>query len=98
MTNLTTTIETPKLTIKEKVSKTIEKEINLPHFCKYSEWHFFKVISKDLVIAVYNGFSGQSITISDLDRYSMTIVDTEKCTEEEFEAVKELVKAKIAAL
>jgi hypothetical protein len=50
MANLNQTIETPKLILKGSVE--IEKEINLPYFCKYSDNHFIKVVSKYKCVVV----------------------------------------------
>lgn len=85
MTNLTTTTETQKLKISATVTekKSVEREINLPYFCKLSDT-FYKVANENSVLKVDPSDSYTCVIKLGLWLIKDDILKAEQTTEENF--------------
>jgi hypothetical protein len=82
-TNLTETTEKKKYRLKATVTEEIEKEVELPYYCKYGESHFIKLESEVKAVIVHTyGFS-YLIEVSNIPNESI-ISQSEDVSEEEF--------------
>jgi hypothetical protein len=95
MTNLDNTTETPKLKIRETITKVIDKEVSLPYFFMQKEGYCcYKIISDSLAVAV-NNFPNNRISIEVRKSVNHFIEDSIEITQQDFEEMEAAVMFKI---
>lgn len=85
MTNLTETIESPKLKLSVDLTQKVEKEIALPYFANYGSM-FIKVLENKTTIVVKTYSFTKSIEITPVEHYDSSLVmnGCNPITEQEF--------------
>lgn len=92
-----TTIESPKLSIKQTVSQLIdiEKEVDLPYFFAGKHgFDYYKIISSEISLAVYD-YPGSKVAIELRNSVNHFLPDSIEINESSFEAAKKSVLSKI---
>jgi|GEM_PF-6517566 len=77
--------------LEASVNTKIKKEISLPHFCKYGNHVFIKVVDEKTIVKVETYDFSTAITIGGVQSFTTIIARSEPCSEDEYEATRQSV-------